>query len=85
MGARLEAPPVSGELPIRLAVVEQPRLRMALSPVEAAAAFGCSRDFFDEHILPSLRVVRAGRKVMVPIAELEKWLDRNAALTLERR
>ena len=76
---------MSAELPIRLAVVEQPRLRMAFTPVEAAEAFGCSRDFFDEHILPGLRVVRAGRKVLIPIAELEKWLDRNAALTLERR
>lgn len=76
---------MSAELPIRLAVVEQPRLRMALSPVEAADALGCSRDFFDAHVLPGLRVVRAGRKVLVPIAELEKWLDRNAARTLERR
>jgi excisionase family DNA binding protein len=73
------------EVPIRLAVVEAPRLRMALTPVEAAEALGCSRDFFDEHILPGLRVVRAGRKVLISIAELEKWLDRNSALTLERR
>ena len=70
------------ELPIRLAVVDRPHLRMALSPVEAAEALGCSRDFFDRHDLPGLRVVRAGRKVLVPLAELEKWLDRNAALTL---
>lgn len=41
-----------------------------------------SRDFLDEHILPGLRVVRVGRKVLVPLSEIEKWLDKNAALTL---
>jgi hypothetical protein len=58
-------------------------LRLALTPVEAAAAIGCSRDFFDKHLLPELRVVRVGRKVFVAIRELEKWLDEHAALTLE--
>lgn len=74
-----------GELPLRLAVIDSPRLRMALTPVEAAEALGCSRDFFDVHVMPALRVVRAGRKVLIPIAELEKWLDRNASLTVQRR
>jgi excisionase family DNA binding protein len=57
--------------------------RLALSPEEAAAALGVSRDFFDKHVLPELRVVRRGRKVLVPIAELERWLAENAARTLE--
>jgi excisionase family DNA binding protein len=60
--------------------------RLALSPAEAAASLGCSRDYFDERVAPELRVVRRGRRVLVPIAELERWLDRNAArLTLGRR
>jgi excisionase family DNA binding protein len=59
----------------------QPRL--ALSPDEAAGALGVSRDFFDEHILPELRVVRRGRKVLIAIAELERWLAESAARTLE--
>lgn len=58
-------------------------VRLALSPAEAAAAIGCSRDFFDEHVLPDLRVVRRGRRVFVAVAELERWLAREAALTLE--
>jgi hypothetical protein len=57
--------------------------RLALNPAEAAAAIGVSRDFFDEHVLAELRVVRRGRKVLVSVAELEKWLDRSAAVTLE--
>ena len=36
-------------------------LRLALTPNEAAQAFGCSRDFFDKHIEPELRWVRRGR------------------------
>lgn len=57
--------------------------RLALNPVEAAAAIGTSRDFFDEHILAELRVVRRGRKVLIPVAELQAWLKRSAAVTLE--
>ena len=57
-------------------------IRLALTPVEAAAAIGVSRDFFDEHVLPELRVVRRGRKVLVAVSELERWLSANSALTL---
>lgn len=56
---------------------------LALKPADAAAAIGCSRDFFDEHVLPELRVVRRGRLVLVPVAELERWLEASATLTLE--
>lgn len=56
--------------------------RLALTPVEAAQALGVSRDFLDEHVLPELRVVRVGRKVLVSVRELERWVDENAALTL---
>jgi excisionase family DNA binding protein len=59
--------------------------RLALLPVEAAAALGVSRDFLDDHVLPELRVVRRGRKVLIPVAELERWLEREAALTLGPR
>ena len=57
-------------------------LRLALRVEEAAGAIGCSRDFFDTHVLPELRIVRRGRLRLVPVRELERWLDANAALTL---
>lgn len=60
-------------------------LRLALTPREAAAAVGVSRDFFDEHIKPELRVVRRGSLVLIPVRELERWLERSAALTLGPR
>jgi excisionase family DNA binding protein len=59
--------------------------RLALTPAEAATALGVSRDFFDDHILPELRVIRRGRLVLIPISELERWLEREAAVTLEPR
>jgi excisionase family DNA binding protein len=56
--------------------------RLALSPDEASAALGVSRDFFDEHVLPELRVVRRGRRRLVPVRELERWLAAEAALAV---
>jgi excisionase family DNA binding protein len=55
-----------------------------VSPDEAAAALGVSRDYFDEHVMPELRVVRRGRKRLVPMHELERWLDTEAARALQR-
>ena len=40
---------------------------------------GVSRDFFDEHIKPELRIIRRGSKtILIPIAELVRWLEKNA-------
>ena len=58
-------------------------LRLALSPDEAAACLGISRDFLDQHVMPELRIVRRGRRRLIPIRELERWLDREAARVLE--
>ena len=55
-----------------------PRVRLALSPDEAAAALGVSRDYLDEHVMGELRVVRRGRRILIALAELERWLDRAA-------
>lgn len=57
--------------------------RLALTKAEAAAAIGCSVDFLEEHVMHELRVVRRGRRVFVPVRELERWLNANAALTLD--
>lgn len=59
--------------------------RVALRPDEAAESLGVSRDFFDERIAPELRAVRRGTLKLYPVAELERWLDREAARALEDR
>lgn len=56
--------------------------RLAYSPTEAAASLGVSRDYFDEHVKPRLRVVREGRRILVPVRELDRWLDEHAARLL---
>jgi excisionase family DNA binding protein len=53
--------------------------RLALSPDEAAGLLGVSRDYFDEHVIAELRIVRRGRRILIALAELERWLDRAAA------
>jgi excisionase family DNA binding protein len=56
--------------------------RIALTPDEAANSIGVGRSMFYEQILPELRVVRVGRKRLIPVRELETWTKRNAARTL---
>ncbi len=60
----------------------RPVPRLALSPEEAAEALGMSRAHFYEHVYPDLRVVRCGQRRLVPIRELDAWLDREAMRTL---
>ncbi len=59
--------------------------RLALSPDEAAASLGVGRDYFDEHVAHEIRIVRRGRRKLVPTGELERWLDRSAGMTLGNR
>ena len=54
-------------------------LRLGLTLDEAASAVGVSRDTFDRHIRHELRIVRRGRCLIVPVAEIERWLEREAA------
>lgn len=61
----------------------EPVPRLALNPDEAAAAVGISRDHLERHVMPELRVVRSGRRVIVPVRELQRWLDANAAMLLD--
>ena len=57
--------------------------RLALSADEAAAALGVSRDFLDEHIASELRWIRRGRRKLVALRELERWLTESARRPLE--
>jgi hypothetical protein len=57
--------------------------RLALSKSEAAEALGISVDSLERYVLRDLRVVRKNRLVLIPVAELERWLDRNASRTLD--
>lgn len=56
--------------------------RIALTPAEAAAAIGVGPDFFDANVAPDLRLIRRGRKRLVPVSELERWTAENAERVL---
>jgi excisionase family DNA binding protein len=57
--------------------------RLALSPDEAAEAIGVSRSHFYAEVYPELRIARVGQRRLVPVSELERWLEREAMRTLE--
>lgn len=57
--------------------------RISLTPAEAAAAIGVGPDFFDANVALDLRLIRRGRKRLVPVSELERWTAENASRTLE--
>jgi excisionase family DNA binding protein len=53
--------------------------------MEAPEVLGVSDDFFRRHIARELRWVRRGSKKLVSARELETWLEREAARTLEQQ
>ena len=51
--------------------------RLALTKAEAAEALGVSVDFLEQHVMPELRVVRRGRRRLIALGELERWLQQS--------
>jgi hypothetical protein len=49
---------------------------VAVSRTDAARALGVSLGFFETEIQHELRLVRRKSKVLVPVADLERWLGR---------
>ncbi len=49
--------------------------RIALRPDEAAESIGLSRSQFYAEVLPELRTILVGRARLVPVSELERWVD----------
>jgi hypothetical protein len=56
--------------------------RVALTRGQAAAALGMSLNHFERHVQPTMRLLRVGSKVLVPVAELERWCDANSRRTV---
>ncbi len=50
--------------------------RLLLTVADASAALSVSRSTFYARLLGEIKVVRVGRKVLVPRAEIELWLAR---------
>ncbi len=56
---------------------------LAVRKPAAAAALAMSVDSVERNVMPEIRVVRMGALVLVPVVELERWLERHAAALLE--
>jgi hypothetical protein len=52
--------------------------RFALTRSEAAASIGISLDSFERYVQPQLKLVRKGKLRLVPVRELERWVEENA-------
>ncbi len=52
---------------------------LALNLTDAATALSLSGDHFREHVKPTLKIVRGGRRQFVSVRELERWLAENEA------
>jgi excisionase family DNA binding protein len=58
-------------------------MKLLLTRGEAAEALAMSVDSFERFVQPDLRLVRQGRLVLVPVRELEKWVEQHSARTLD--
>jgi hypothetical protein len=58
--------------------VKGPIPRLALTREEAAGSLGMSLDSFERHVQADVRLIRRGKLRLVPVVELERWIERNA-------
>jgi hypothetical protein len=56
----------------------QPVPRYTLTRKEAASSLGISIKHFERKVQPELKVILSGQLVLIPVAELERWVQRNA-------
>lgn len=52
---------------------------LALSIDEAAQALSISRQHFTRHVLPKIRVTMCGRRRLISVRELERYLESRSA------
>ena len=53
-----------------------------LSIDQAADALAISRDSFERHVMADLRLIRVGRRLLVQVHELERWVEGEMAIPL---
>jgi excisionase family DNA binding protein len=70
--------PISPHAAAATAVQKRTTPVLALSVEQACEALGVSWDTWRAHIEPDMRLVRLGRRKLIPVSELQAWLDRYA-------
>ncbi len=61
----------------------QPLPRYTLTRREAAAALSISLNHFERHVQPELKVVPSGQLILIPVSELERWVQRHARFLVD--
>ena len=59
--------------------------RYTLTRREAAASLGVSINHFERKVQPELKVVLSGQLILIPVAEMERWVQRHAHQLTEVR
>jgi hypothetical protein len=62
--------------------MKRPVPRIALTREEAATSLGMGLTSFETHVQPHVRLIRRGKLRLIPVAELERWAEQNADITL---
>lgn len=58
------------------------RSRLLVSKAEAAELLSISIDSIERLVMPEIRVVRIGRRVLIAVGDLERYVERQAAAPL---
>ena len=69
---------ISPHTAVGFAARKQSPPTLALSVEQACQALGVSWDTWRAHVEPDVRLVRLGRRKLIPVSELQAWLDRHA-------
>lgn len=59
------------------------RSPLLVSRQDAAKMLAMGLSTFERYVQPELRLIRVGRSRLVPINELERWVERNAYRLLD--
>jgi excisionase family DNA binding protein len=54
---------------------------LALTVEQACAALSVSYETWRQHIEPGMRIVRIGRRKLIAVTEIQRWLDANSETT----
>jgi hypothetical protein len=55
---------------------------VAVTRGTAAQMLGMSLTTFEQHVQPHIKLIRRGRLRLVPVRELERWVEQNARRTV---
>ncbi|MEA2361671.1 MAG: hypothetical protein QOD71_816 [Thermoleophilaceae bacterium] len=67
----------------RVHALSNVRRSRSTCPAVGFAALGMSLDSFERHVQPHVRLVRRGKLRLVPVTELQRWLDESATHALD--